>query len=94
MNTQLKNWSFGVSGDAYTPPEMMEPRLSGKVYNHPNPTRHYDGKEIVTSRIVGKRKGLVVTQSGSEYELLDVDPEYEKLYPNAKERLINQLKEI
>lgn len=92
MKTQLKNWSFGVSGvDRYDAPEMGTPRLAGFVYNHPIQP---DGKDIVTSRVVGKRNGLVVTKSGREYELLDVDPVYEKLFPGAKERLMNQLTEI
>lgn len=94
MNIQLKNWSHCIRGaDQYTPPELMVSVLSGNVYNHPNP-RHVDGKEITTSPIVGKRNGLVVTKSGSEYELLDVDPEYERLFPNARERFFNTLQDV
>jgi hypothetical protein len=93
MKTQLKNWSFGALEDYYTAPELLVPRLQGNVYNHTN-KRHYDEKFIVTSKLMGKRNGLVVTHSGSEYELLEVDPEYEKQFPNAKKRLFNQLKEV
>jgi hypothetical protein len=91
---KLENWSFTVRGcDPYTPPEAGEPVLQGNVYGHSNP-KHHDGKFIVTSRLKGKRNGLVVTQSGSEYELGTVDPNYEKAFPNAKERLLTQLKDI
>jgi hypothetical protein len=95
MKSQLKNWSYG-SGEVnpYTPPELIVTRLAGNVYNYPNPNRHPDGKFITTSAVMGKRNGKVVTYSGSEYELLDVDPEYEKLFPNAKERLMNRLPNI
>jgi hypothetical protein len=94
MKIQLKNWSFTIRGsDPYKAPEQCIPVLQGNVYGHSNP-KHHDGKFITTSKLVGKRNGLVVTQSGSEYELGDVDPNYDKLYPNAKERLFAQLKEV
>lgn len=95
MKTQLKNWSFTMRGDdPYQPPESYIPVLQGNVYGHVNPNRHHDGKFIITSRLIGKRNGLAVTQSGSEYDLVDVDPNYEKMYPNAKERLFAQLKDV
>ena len=94
MNIQLKNWSHCLTGvDQYTPPENWVSVLSGEVYNHPNP-RHFDGKEISTSPVIGQRNGLVVTKSGSEYELLDIDPVYERQFPNARERFFNSLKEV
>ena len=94
MKTQLKNWSFGSQGDDfYQSPEQMVPCLQGNVFGHPNP-RHHDGKFIVTSRLIGKRNGLAMTQSGTEYELGDVEPNYEKRFPNAKERLFSQLPEV
>jgi hypothetical protein len=94
MKAQLKKWSFGSRNHSpYAAPEQLCLCLQGNVYGHPNP-RHHDGKFIVTSRLIGKRNGLAVTQSGSEYELLEVEPTYEQAFPNARERLFNQLKEI
>lgn len=91
---KLENWSFTIKErDPYTPPKASTPVLQGNVYGHPNPKNH-DGKFIVTSRLMGKRNGHVVTQSGSEYELGEVDPNYEKAFPNAKERLFKQLKDV
>lgn len=95
MKTQLRNWSFTMRAeDEYQPPEASVPVLQGNVYGHSNPDKHHDGKFIVTSKIVGKRNGLVVTQSGSEYDLVEIDPIYEKMYPNAKERLFAQLNDV
>ena len=92
MTIKLDNWSFcSVGEDDYTPPEMLVPVLCGKVLNHPN---HRDGKIVTTSRVIGKRNGLVVTKSGTEYELLEVDPKYERHFPNAKDRLFKELKNI
>jgi len=34
-----------------------------------------------------------LTRSGSRYELGDIDPEYEKIYPNARKRLLGVLGE-
>ena len=77
--------------DPYTPPELVKNYLAGFVFGD---SRRDDGTDITTSRIIGKRNGSVVTRSGSEYELDDVDPKYEELFPDAKNRLLNSLKEI
>jgi hypothetical protein len=91
---KLENWSFTAKGDdGYKAPEQLIPCLQGNVFGHSNP-KHHDGKFIVTSKLIGKRNGHVVTQSGSEYELGDVDPNYEKAFPNARARLMVQLKDV
>jgi len=70
QEARLENWAVVFNGDAYTPPECMEPRFSGEVYNHPNQKRHYDGKEIVTSPIVKElEQGVYETHSGTVYVL-------------------------
>jgi len=76
-----------------SPARALIPVLQGNVYGHPS-KRHHDGKFIKTSGIVGKRNGLVVTAAKHEYELLTVEPEYEKLFPDSKNRLLKQLNEI
>lgn len=91
---KLENWSFTAKGnDGFKAPEQLIPCLQGNVFGHSNPKNH-DGKFIATSRLMGKRNGRVVTQTGSEYELGEVDPNYEKAFPNAKERLLSKLNEI
>jgi hypothetical protein len=81
VKIQLKNWW------------ITNQCLEGNVYGHPN-GKHHDGKFIITSKLIGKRNNLVVTQSGSEYELGEVDSNYEKAFPNAKELLFSQLKDV
>ena len=91
---KLNNWYIHgnpvpehVQNDPYTAPEMKQPsiHLSGFVTGH---TGFNDGDHITTSPIVRMtRDGNVCTASGTEYELGDVMEEYEKLYPNARERL-------
>jgi len=82
---KLENWSV-VYGprDPYDPPELWTSRLHGRVSGHPG---FEEGKEIITSSIVGVEGDLVETHSGNKYELGDVDPQYETAYPNARERL-------
>ena len=92
--TILENWSVCSAGDEYTPPELMSPRLQGNVYGHPNFNRHYDGKHIVTSTPIGQRNSKVITRSGTEYTLGKVDPEFEKQYPNSRERVFNSLPKV
>jgi hypothetical protein len=91
---RLENWSYRLKGNGYTPPEFCTTHLAGNVYGYKNPERHPDGKNIVTSSIIGIKNGLIVTSHGSEYELGVVDPLYEKEYPGAKERLLKNLKSI
>lgn len=88
MAVRLRQWSIVASviqnGDGsligYLAPERIPQRrrLKGRVYGHPNP-RHPDGKEVVTSSIVGVRGRLVTTSNGTEYLLEGApDPKYEQ----------------
>jgi hypothetical protein len=86
----LNNWSMVGDPNPYLAPECRSYHLQGYVSNHPN---FEDGHGITTSRIVSmKDENIIITKSGSEYTLGTVDPEYERLYPNAQERLINSIK--
>jgi hypothetical protein len=78
---RLENWSVCQRN-----PYSTECSLVGTVYNHKNKP---DGKEIVTSYVIAIENGAIVTSSGSKYELGTVDPNYEKEFPNAKERILN-----
>jgi hypothetical protein len=93
-DTILENWSVCYYGDEYTPPELSVALLQGSVFNHPNPNRHPDGKHVVTSRPIGQRNGKIVTRSGTEYDLGAVDPEFEKQYPNSRERVFKNLPQV
>ena len=86
---RLENWSLHFKGGDYDPPESWTQHLVGTVYNYKDPARHPDGKRIVTSTIAGIEDGLVITAHGSRYQLGEVDPDYEKEFPNAKERILN-----
>lgn len=70
--------------DPYCPPEYQQPALHGKVFGH---HRKADGTEVTTSPITGIETGCVKTESGTLYELGEVDPAYEETYPNAREKL-------
>ena len=78
---KLENWSVCQRN-----PYSTACYLAGNVYNHKSKP---DGKEVVTSRVITIENGLIITSSGSKYELGDVDPNYEKEFPNAKERILN-----
>lgn len=87
---RLENWSI-VGTDPYLPPERQRQDLTGEVFDHPN-KRFTDGKRIYTSRIIGRTTGdRIITASGNQYELGEVDPEYEKAFPNARSRLLKTL---
>lgn len=82
---RLENWSVVVRDpDPYKAPEAQQACLSGNVYDHPT---YSDGNVITTSRIVKVEDGKVHTVSGSVYELGEVDPEYERMFPGARGRL-------
>jgi hypothetical protein len=85
---KLDQWSVGrhKREDAWTPPEMVRPCLRGVVSGHP---QRKDGTMLCTSPIVGVTSTAAVTESGSVYELGEVDPEYEAAFPDARNRLFS-----
>lgn len=87
---RIENWSVvNPILDPYQAPETRSPSLYGKVFGHP---KFVDGHWATTSSIYGKTaKNEVATVSGSSYELGQVDPSYEKKFPDAKNRLLNSL---
>jgi hypothetical protein len=89
---RLENWYVGPCiADPYKAPEQLEFRLHGNVYDD---YRFFPGELIHTSAVKGKQGNLVVTNSGTRYELGVVDPNYEKAYPQARERVFATLPEI
>jgi hypothetical protein len=85
----LQNWSLrSRPWGAVESPEQEGSCLYGLVIGHP---RHRDGKPVLTSPVAARRTHCVVTRSGSEYDLGDPDPAYERLYPGARERLLERL---
>jgi len=82
---RLENWSIVTDASPYTAPELCVPRVRGNVYDNP---RFDDGEIIVTSELKAfKGKNTIITNSGSHYELGKVDEEYEKIFPDALNRL-------
>jgi hypothetical protein len=87
---KIENWSIVEKADnPYQAPELRKQYLRGTVYNHPIKG---DGKLVITSSIIKEEDGYIITNSGSIYELGTVDEEYEKLFPDAKNRLIESLR--
>jgi len=87
---KLEKWSVGAHPrDAWQPPENQPPCLHGWLTGHPG---HADGNEVTTSPIVGVEGELVITESGTRYELGEVDPVYEALFPGARARLFESYK--
>ena len=86
MNNPIKinNWSIIQDDDPFTAPEFRKRRLQGIVTGHPNID---DGEHATTSSIVSNAGKKITTSSGSVYELGAVDPDYEKAFPNASERV-------
>jgi hypothetical protein len=86
---KILQWSIISKSDwGFQSPDIPEGYLHGNILGHPGIE---DGKEITTSRIVGRSGDKVVTKSGSEYELEGVDPEYNAAFPHAEERLMRRL---
>lgn len=82
---KLEKWSLVAIGRPYDAPESYWHCLQGI---------NEAGSQVVTSSIVGCQNSHVLTKSGSIYELGEADPDYEKLYPNAKKRLFERLEKF
>lgn len=84
---KLENWSVNDIG--------LDGSFNEYSYLHGTVSGHYqhrDGSEVFTASITKIEGELVVTSFGDRWELGMVDPEYEKIYPNVKERLFNYLR--
>jgi hypothetical protein len=89
---KLDKWCVvSRSFTAWQPPEQARCCLHGLVSGHP---RCADGKPVTTSLMIGCHQNRIVTKSGSEYELGEVDAAYETLYPNAQPRLLATLRSL
>jgi len=88
---KMENWSLMLDTpplDPFKAPEQHRPklRLQGNVYGHKD---FPEGSFVTTSSIkeVDHGKQTVTTSSGSVYELGEPNPDYEKEFPNAKNRI-------
>lgn len=87
----LEDWSIIYDeNEKYTAPELIHFILHGRVYNHP---KFNDGEWVQTSYICGfdTKTKAIITRSGSKYLLGQVNNEYEKIFPNAKNRILKSL---
>jgi hypothetical protein len=85
VTIKLRYWALVGSRSPYDAPELNTGvKLIGDCYGH---FFHQDGTNIVTSTVLRHVRGNVFATRNNEYELLEVDPEYEKLFPNALERM-------
>ena len=86
---KLTNWFITSDSNPYLAPELITSKLVGVVTGHDAFT---DGEMVVTSPIVGSKGDLIITKSGTLYELGEVDREYENKYPGARERVLKAIK--
>lgn len=92
MNPTLEDWAVVTTPiSPYQAPEARSHRLHGKVSNH---NLFVDGAEVTTSAILGKQGEFVVVKSGKLYSLGTPAEDYERQFPDAKERLFDSLPEI
>jgi hypothetical protein len=85
----LENWGVGeINPSAYKAPEARTLVLTGRVMGNP---KFMAGEYITTSRLICSLDMDVVQTINSFYRLGDPDPEYERLFPHAKARLIEAL---
>jgi hypothetical protein len=80
----IENWSL-VRLDPFQAPEHSTAYLQGNVYGHPD---FKDGKEVISSAVltIDLTAGLALTQSGTEYTLGAMDPDFQNWYEDFKEK--------
>lgn len=84
---KLDKWSVVAHPDdrtPFTPPESVRPCLHGIVTGHPHKE---DGTSITTSMIQERLSDGRIRTENTVYELGDVEPEYEKQFPGAVDRV-------
>ena len=89
---RLEEWHLTQlpPSDPYKAPELGRFAICGKVFGH---ALYDDGDPITTSTPVRIDPDTMImeTKSGSKYQLGVIDPDYESLYPNAFNRLVESL---
>lgn len=88
MQTKIDKWAVVTHWDLYMAPELCQRCLTGIVTGH---RKFNDGETVTTSAISHREGDIIVTASGSRYELGDVAMEYEARFPDAKTRLLGSL---
>jgi UDP-glucose-4-epimerase GalE len=82
----LEDWAVVRVGAPHGPPGRCVPCLVGKLPG---------GEPVRTSPIVGREGGdIAVTRSGSRYQLGKPHPDYERRFPAAKTRLMENLPDL
>jgi hypothetical protein len=84
---KIENWYLiYTDNNGFIAPELKSVSVCGDIFDS---EKFSDGEFIRTSTIVkfNSDNFSVMTLSGSEYLLGKVDPQYEKIYPNAIERI-------
>ncbi len=91
----VKEWALirGENTNPFMAPELIPPRLHGKVYND---AKFKDGCYIATSsvqRMVEEQGVIIVETKNSKYIIRkeDVSEEYEKQMGNVWQRLITSI---
>lgn len=86
---RVEQWWFSrySPNGAFTAPECTVPVICGQIFGSTGIPEGGNGS-IAMNRIVGTRGDMLVSISGNEYKLGEPKPEYEKAYPNAKERIL------
>jgi len=85
---KIDNWSVISNYNGYTSPELLTMHLQGNISGH---AKIEEDELGITSRIVGKNGEFVETYNGTLYELGSPSPEYEKQFPDAKNRLLKSI---
>lgn len=94
---KIENWSI-VAGNYQTvrSPEEIGTSLLGKIFNHEKKEQYHrfiDGEISLTSEVIGiKSPDIIKVLSGSLYLLGNPSVEYENMFPNAKHRLMERLR--
>lgn len=86
---RLENWAY-VYTNQYYPKSVQQPRFTGQVYNHPH---HVDGTIVTTSPMIAFKDGIFKSRSGNLYELGQPKSDYEAMFPNALQRMLDRARQ-
>lgn len=97
-HVRIENWTIVAhkDGPVLPPSSARGACLQGTAFGHPSyPPKAgavNEGTFLTTSNMAGLGREPNVVQCGSRtYQLGKVDPNYEELYPNARELLLQAL---
>lgn len=96
IKIKIDNWHFSKyleTRNVYHAPEEGLAVICGLIYGHQD-IKEGSKASILLDRIVERNGPILISISRNEYELGDPNPEYEKMFPDCRNRILKNINDV